>query len=59
MLEMSRSDKTHQLRQHYLGFPENLPDLSKLKPPGGNERPEGIADSHYERRERGQLPEFY
>ena len=59
MLAASTSDKARRLLQHYLAFPENLPDLSNLQPPEGNERPEGIADSYFERRRRGQLPESY
>jgi hypothetical protein len=42
-----------------LGFPDDLPDLSKLRPPGGNSKPAGIQQSHFQRRERGELPEFY
>ena len=42
------------------GYPKNLPDLSKEStPPGGNKRPNGIADSCYERSKRRQLPKFY
>lgn len=42
-----------------LGFPSDLPDLSKLRPPGGNTKPDGIEQSHFRRRERGELPETY
>lgn len=42
----------------WLGYPKYLPDLSKPKPPG-NTKPEGINQSFYERRRRGQLPETY
>jgi hypothetical protein len=59
ILAASMSDKARRLRHHYLAFPENLPDLSSLQPPGGNERPQGIAESYFERRRRGQLPESY
>ena len=41
------------------GCLKDLPDLSKLKPPGGNSRPDGIADSHHARKIRGQLPKVY
>jgi hypothetical protein len=43
----------HQL----MGYPDDLPNLSRLRPPGGNGKPEGIADSHHARRGRGELPE--
>lgn len=38
-----------------MGFPEDLPDLSKLRPPKGNARPEGVEQSYYARRERSEL----
>src|SRR2546430_9244318 len=46
-----------ELRRRYLGYPANLPDLSALKPPGGNSYPEGIERSAFARRQRGDLPE--
>lgn len=42
-----------------MSFPENLPELARLRPPGGNSRPEGIEDSYFARRRRGELPETY
>lgn len=42
----------------WMGYPQNLPDLSKLKPPS-NTKPEGVSDSFYARRCRGGLPETY
>jgi hypothetical protein len=42
-----------------LAFPADLPDLAALRPPEGNARPEGIAESCFERRRRGELPEIY
>jgi hypothetical protein len=47
------------LSRQLLGYPTNLPDLSSLRPPEGNNRPDGIAQSHFARRERGELPETY
>jgi hypothetical protein len=47
------------LLQRLLGFPDDLPDLSQLRPPGGNRRPEGIEQSYFARRERGELPDTY
>jgi hypothetical protein len=40
----------------YLAWPDDLPDLSILRPPGGNGRPEGVAQSAFARRQRGELP---
>lgn len=42
-----------------MGYPADLPDLSALKPPDGNTRPEGIAQSYHARRERGELADTY
>lgn len=40
------------------GFPEDLPDLSRLRPPS-NSRREGIEISWHAKRQRGQLPQSY
>lgn len=42
-----------------LGYPEDLPDLTKERLPKPNKRPEGIRESHLARRQRGELPEYY
>jgi hypothetical protein len=42
-----------------MGFPSDLPDLTRLRPPGGNRRPEGLIASYHARRQRGDLPETY
>jgi hypothetical protein len=43
----------------WLGYPDDLPDLARLRPPAGNQRPQGILESHYARRIRGALPAIY
>jgi hypothetical protein len=48
-----------ELHKRLMGYPEELPDLRRLRPPGGNSRPEGLAQSALVRRERGELPEVY
>lgn len=47
-----------QIYQQLTGFPEDLPDLGRLRPPR-NSRSEGIAMSWYEKKQRGQLPQCY
>jgi hypothetical protein len=47
------------LHRKLMGYPDDLPDLMYLKPPGGNTRPEGVNESCRARRERGELPETY
>ena len=48
-----------RLWRKVMAFPEVLPDLRPLKPPGGNTRPEGVGQSWHAKRERGDLPESY
>jgi len=48
-----------ELYRRLMGFPKDLPDLHKLKPPGGNSRPEGVAASFCSRKQRGELPDTY
>jgi hypothetical protein len=47
------------LLRQLLGYPAELPDLSTLRPPQDNTRPDGVAQSHRARRQRGELPETY
>jgi hypothetical protein len=42
-----------------MGDPDDLPDLSRLRPPRGNTRPEGVRQSSHARRAAGQLPDTY
>jgi hypothetical protein len=56
-LDRKRDSDAAELCRRYLGYPANLPDLAALRPPGGNARPEGIAESAFARRGRGELPD--
>lgn len=47
------------LHRRLMGYPDDLPDLRALRPPGGNSRPEGAARSALARRKRGELPSVY
>ena len=58
VLELSRAHDP-PLYRRILGFPDDLPDLIGLQPPGGNSKPEGVEQSYFRRRERGELPETY
>jgi hypothetical protein len=49
-------EREPELYSRWMGFPNDRPDLSRLRPPGGNSRPEGLGQSHLARRERGELP---
>jgi hypothetical protein len=46
------------LCQQEFGFPDDLPDLIKLRPPG-NTRPEGMENCYHSQREAGKLPQTY
>lgn len=48
-----------ELYRQLAGFPEDLPNLELLRPPGGNTRMGGIASSFHRLRERGELPDVY
>ncbi|MBY0232073.1 MAG: HNH endonuclease [Gemmataceae bacterium] len=41
------------------GYPDDLPDLRRTLPPGGNDRAGSEDDCHFARRERGELPAVY
>jgi hypothetical protein len=43
----------------WMGFPEDLPDLAALRPPGGNSRPAGAEGCYFAQRQRGEIPEVY
>jgi hypothetical protein len=47
------------LYHRLMGFPDDLPDLARRRPPGRNKRPEGVAESYFARRSRGALPPTY
>ena len=53
------ADHDAALLQDMLGFPGDLPDLSRLHPPQGNRRPTGVKRSHFARRMRQKLPAVY
>ncbi|MGH8646843.1 MAG: hypothetical protein ACREX4_21245 [Gammaproteobacteria bacterium] len=46
------------LFRRLMKYPDELPDLSTLRPPG-NSRPQGVRQSCYARRACGNLPETY
>lgn len=49
-------ERDADLHRQLTGFPDDLPDLGRLRPPG-NSRPEGVEISWYAKQQRGQLPE--
>jgi hypothetical protein len=49
----------HTIFVDKFGYPKDLPDLDKPRPPDGNTRPEGIRESHLARKDRSELPEVY
>ncbi|MBY0227784.1 MAG: HNH endonuclease [Gemmataceae bacterium] len=59
LLDRFRRSPDDPLLRRYFSYPDDLPALSLLRPPGGNARPEGVAQSHLARRLRGELPATY
>lgn len=54
-LELMESAQESSIVSSLLGLPTNLPDLTVLKPPLGNSRPEGVSHSFFARRTRGEM----
>ena len=54
-LEKRRPD----LHREWLAYPSSLPDLARLRPPGGNKLPKGIFESYFVLRMRGEFPAVY
>ena len=52
------SERDPELYRRLMGFPDDLPDLSRSKPPT-NSRPQGIDQSYFAQRERDALPDTY
>lgn len=42
-----------------LGYPDDLPNLERKRPPAGNIRPDGVRNSYYEKRRQGELALVY
>ena len=53
------SEYKPELRRQLMAYPDDLPDLSILRPPGGNTRTNGLTASYFERRKGGELPSEY
>jgi hypothetical protein len=47
------------LYRRLMGYPNDLPNLARLRPPGGNARPEGVRTSCFAQRQAGTLPATY
>jgi 5-methylcytosine-specific restriction endonuclease McrA len=50
-------EKEEEILCQWLGFPDDLPNLSNRQ--AANSRPDGINQSYYEKRSRGELPPRY
>ena len=48
----------HETLVMLMGYPNNMPDLSQLRPPG-NTRPEGVDNTFFARWTRGDLEDVY
>jgi hypothetical protein len=45
--------------RQWLSYPDDLPNLARLRPPRGSSRPAGVWQSHFQRRRQGRLPDIY
>ena len=50
---------SQETRMKWFGFPNDLPNLTRLRPPDGNSKPEGLARTCHRKKREGQLPETY
>lgn len=57
VVQLAQEDD-EELYRTLLGYPDELPDLSRLAPES-NSKPDGINQSFYARRVRGELPDVY
>ncbi len=57
IVDLARTE--NDLYSRLMGFPDDLPDLSRLIPPGKNSRSGGVDQSYYARRQSGELPATY
>jgi len=58
VIQASPHGETARMFRHFMSYPEDLPDLAKLRPPI-NSKPKGVAKSHFARKQRSELPEEY
>jgi hypothetical protein len=63
LLNLKRRSPTdpaiHSLFMRVFGYPDDLPDLRRLRPPLGNTKPGSAEGCYYALRERGGLEEVY
>ena len=61
LITIAESDPGTRTMKRCLGYPDldDLPDLSKEREPKPNKRPNGIRESHFARKQRDDLPEYY
>jgi hypothetical protein len=62
MAETARDNPQSEIALRYramMVFPDDLPNLTSLRPPGGNTRPDGLLSCCFAQRQRGELPATY
>ena len=57
IIELAEENDPRLFRE-LMGYPRDLPDLRLCRAPE-NRRPEGIVESFFERRKRGELPDTF
>jgi HNH endonuclease len=59
IVELASEKADRELLKSLTGFPADLPQLQRLRPPDGNARPAGISESWAALALRGELPDYY
>lgn len=59
VLVAMNSVEAESVLRDIMTYPDDLPNLAALRPPGGNQRPNGVRHCCSEQRRRGELPDFY
>lgn len=57
IIKLAQNEKS-SVYSYLMGFPDNLPDLTRKRPPS-NSKPQGISESFFARRKRNELPKIY
>jgi hypothetical protein len=57
--EHPKDPRVHRLFMQSFGYPDDLPDLTKLRPPGGNLRKGSASTCFHRRRAESTLPAYY
>lgn len=55
---LSHAESNWKMFVEWMRYPDDLPDLTQFRP-AHNDKPEGVDQSHFARKQRNELPEVY